>query len=144
MGKNVQKRPKFVFKAKIIPLNAPSGRVSIAQIKAETPNFHVVQSKPATWGVQRDYFSFKNKIWSFLGCFWSHFTLQQPKKCLKTHHVRPKWQSLKVGSHTKSQLANPLTLAGVMVVLVRHGNSPKMGHFSSKLCVRSSIDRKND
>ena len=41
MAKNVQKRPKFVFKAKIIPLNAPSGRVSIAQIKAETQNFHV-------------------------------------------------------------------------------------------------------
>ena len=54
VAKNAQKRPKFVFKAKIIPLNSPSGRVSIAQIKAQTPNFYVVYSKPATYGVQRD------------------------------------------------------------------------------------------
>ena len=75
MAKNVQKRPKFVFKAKIIPLNAPSGRVSIAQIKAETLNFHVKCSKPATWGVIWDSFSFKTNILSFLGHFGPHFLL---------------------------------------------------------------------
>ena len=69
-----QKWPNFVFKAKKVPLNVLSGRVSIAQIKAETPNFHVVYSKPATWGVQRDYFSFKHKFWSFWATFPSLFS----------------------------------------------------------------------
>ena len=85
-AKNAQKIPKFVFKAKIIPLNSPSGRVSIAQIKAQTPNFHVVYSKPATYGVQRDYFSFKNKFWSFLSIFGHIFhstTLKNVSKCTK-------------------------------------------------------------
>ena len=47
----------------------------VAQIRVETKKFHVVYSKPATWGVQRDYFSFKHKFWSFWGHFGPHFLL---------------------------------------------------------------------
>ena len=67
VAKNAQKRPKFVFKAKIIPLNAISGRFWIYHMKIWGLSFNLSYRNPATWRVQRDYFSFKNKIWSFWG-----------------------------------------------------------------------------
>ena len=49
-----------------------AGFLYIAQIKAETINFHVKCSKTSTWGVIWDSFSFKTNI-VFFGPFWATF-----------------------------------------------------------------------